>query len=281
MTTKLNGKQIEALTNVLAESFPSIDQLERLVKFGLNTNLETISGNQNLVDACFDLTQWANSQGLVSELLDVALEQNPRNSELKEVKYAIINRSNDSYQDQDSHADQNSSIGDSSKRKQPKFEISLPWLKIMELEPISFVIGILTGIVLLAGAFSFLPREFRQELLDTNAAVSKQHIKIFDNSNNTLETLEGSHYKLQPEKEYRIEIVNPEYDEHLVWKLVPNDFGELRYNAGFVTEKKLFAVYTPPIVPDGSSGFIEVCEVDESNLCHSLKLPEIKVVIAR
>jgi len=273
VATKLNGKQIEALTNVLAESFPRIDQLERVVKFGLNTDLEAISDNQNLVDACFDLAQWANSQGLVSELLDAAFEQNPRNTELKDVRNSI-NMSNDSYKDENQDSD-------SIKKRQPKFEINLPWFKIMELEPISFITGILTGVVLLIGAFNVLPKEFQQGLLGTNVHILKQHIKIFEHSNNTPETLEGSHYKLQPEKEYRIEIVNPELGEHLVWKLVPDDFGEINFNADLVSEKKLFAVYTPPIVPDGSSGFIEVCEVDESNLCHRLKLPEIKVVISR
>ncbi|MBV7326858.1 hypothetical protein KFU94_01085 [Chloroflexi bacterium TSY] len=172
-------------------------------------------------------------------------------------------------------------VDDKHQKARPQFEVNWFLLKVKELETISFFVGIVVGVVLTLSTLSLITTRSIFDFSQSASTSSKQHIKLYNLQNNVPEILEGSHYKLKPEREYRIEVVNPDTYGEIVWKLIPTDFGEVDFNSGLVTPEKLFAIYKTPQVPNGSSGFIEICELEQSNLCRSLNLPEIKVVISQ
>ncbi len=54
-----------------------------MVRFKLDTSLATITTGKSLPGSVYDLIEWAESQGRVTELVQKAYERNPGNSELK------------------------------------------------------------------------------------------------------------------------------------------------------------------------------------------------------
>lgn len=81
----LNGLQREQLDDALLSAFPTCSKLERMVKYRLNKNLSVIAGNGDLHDTVFRLTQWAEAEGRLEELVSGARKQNRQNPLLKKV----------------------------------------------------------------------------------------------------------------------------------------------------------------------------------------------------
>lgn len=75
----------EQIYVVLLAAFPKTGELARLVRFGLDKNLEEIAGGESLADVLFNLLTWAEAQGRLADLLKKASELNPGNNALQEV----------------------------------------------------------------------------------------------------------------------------------------------------------------------------------------------------
>ncbi|MGB7441829.1 MAG: effector-associated domain EAD1-containing protein [Coleofasciculaceae cyanobacterium] len=80
---KLTGKQYEELQKAIESAFPIPAELERMVRFKLETNLRTITSSGSLSEIIFELIGWAESEGRVSELITKACDFKPGNLRLK------------------------------------------------------------------------------------------------------------------------------------------------------------------------------------------------------
>ncbi len=79
---KLNGELRKKLQEALLSAFPDRGDLERMVAWGLDKNLEAIAGSGPLDDVSFELIEWAESEGRTDELIKAAQEINPNNPDL-------------------------------------------------------------------------------------------------------------------------------------------------------------------------------------------------------
>lgn len=86
----LSGKQFQTLQDALLSAFQSRADLEQLTLFQLEENLNHIAGGDNLSSIVFNLIQWAEARGRTQELVEGALEQNPRNSALQAFAAAYL-----------------------------------------------------------------------------------------------------------------------------------------------------------------------------------------------
>ena len=84
-TVKLNGRQAEQLSNALLEAFPRRSNLEQMVYFGMDTNLDRIVGDESLTQQVHELIVWAQAQGRLAELVESARQANPDNPTLKQL----------------------------------------------------------------------------------------------------------------------------------------------------------------------------------------------------
>lgn len=91
---KLTGAQSEKLSKALRLAFPTVEYLERMVKFKLDFNLHEI-GYADLSNYVFKLIQWAESQGRLDQLIIGARQSNPKNLDLydiaQELNLTVIN----------------------------------------------------------------------------------------------------------------------------------------------------------------------------------------------
>lgn len=76
------GQQLHTLHDALLDAFPTLSDLQKLVRFGLNENIQSIAGTGNLSQVVFELLQWMRARGRLAELIEKALEDNPGNPQL-------------------------------------------------------------------------------------------------------------------------------------------------------------------------------------------------------
>jgi O-acetyl-ADP-ribose deacetylase (regulator of RNase III) len=88
---ELSGKQRLAIHQGLLDAFPSLFDLERLMQFSMDVQLNHIvTTTGNLREVVFQLQVWAESQGRLPELLAQATAFNPGNTVLREAVEAIV-----------------------------------------------------------------------------------------------------------------------------------------------------------------------------------------------
>lgn len=81
----LNGKDLEELIDAIISAYPRESDLEKIVRFDLNENLSQISSGDNYDNLVFNLiTQWAEPQGKLDDLIKASHKRNPNNLKLKE-----------------------------------------------------------------------------------------------------------------------------------------------------------------------------------------------------
>ena len=80
---ELDGKSRKQFQDALLNAFPSEADLEQMVSFELDENLNSIATGGNYSEVVFKLIKWAQAQGRVKELLDAALSANPGNPKLR------------------------------------------------------------------------------------------------------------------------------------------------------------------------------------------------------
>ncbi|WKZ47535.1 MAG: effector-associated domain EAD1-containing protein [Anaerolineales bacterium] len=81
---KLTGAQYDKLSKALRLAFPSVEYLERMVRFKLDTNLHEI-GYGDLSNYVFKLIQWAQAQGRLDQLIIGARQSNPKSLDLYDI----------------------------------------------------------------------------------------------------------------------------------------------------------------------------------------------------
>jgi hypothetical protein len=82
---EISGSQIQQLHEALLSAFPQESSLAQMVRFHLNVNLRSITDSSSMRETVFRLIEWAESRGLITELVNAALEANPNNSKLNAV----------------------------------------------------------------------------------------------------------------------------------------------------------------------------------------------------
>jgi internalin A len=78
-------QQRKKLHSAFISAFPEQSLLEQLLYYDLDKNLNEITQESNLNTIIFKLIQTAESQGWLLDLVRVAYESNPGNSELKAI----------------------------------------------------------------------------------------------------------------------------------------------------------------------------------------------------
>lgn len=86
---RLKGSERERLCEAIISAYPSKPDLEMMVSYQLDKNLDAIAGGNNLTQVVFNLIRRAESQGKLEELINAAIRENPGNPELKEFQEFI------------------------------------------------------------------------------------------------------------------------------------------------------------------------------------------------
>jgi len=76
--------QIKEFQDALLDAFRQKSDLKQMVFFGLSENLDAIVGGSSLREIIFNLTDWADAQGKLDDLLAAAIEANGNNAKLKQ-----------------------------------------------------------------------------------------------------------------------------------------------------------------------------------------------------
>jgi nucleoside phosphorylase len=80
---KLDRIQREQLHKALLSAFPSRSDLQQMVDFGLDTNLDTIVSYSNLAHSVFELINWADAHDKIGELIRASYKANNGNARLR------------------------------------------------------------------------------------------------------------------------------------------------------------------------------------------------------
>src|SRR5436305_9362776 len=85
MFIDIDGPQQKQLRDALLSAYPSHQDVEMMVAYGLNENLSAIAPESNLEQKVFKLIQWSRAKGRLEELVQAAISQNSRNPQLTRV----------------------------------------------------------------------------------------------------------------------------------------------------------------------------------------------------
>ena len=80
---RFTGPQLQELRDALISAYPTRPSLEQMVRFKLNENLHTITGDGNLDEIVFNLINWAEARGRLEELVSKAHAANSGNPQLR------------------------------------------------------------------------------------------------------------------------------------------------------------------------------------------------------
>ena len=81
---ELKGQQLQGAMNALLAAYATESALAEMVQIGMGENLATIVGGSGLRSIVFNLLQWAQMRGRLTELLQAALDGNPTSQSLQE-----------------------------------------------------------------------------------------------------------------------------------------------------------------------------------------------------
>lgn len=82
--TTLNIDTRRQLIEVIKSAYPSHADIQQMLKLQMDENLSEMSGPADTLQTCvFNLVVWAEKRGRVAELVEAALQGNPRNPEMQ------------------------------------------------------------------------------------------------------------------------------------------------------------------------------------------------------
>ena len=81
--SNLTGAQYQQLHSALLSAFPSPDALRQMVYFGLDQNLVSIAGGNDLSAVTLSLIEWARAYDKIKDLIQAARAANPGNPQLR------------------------------------------------------------------------------------------------------------------------------------------------------------------------------------------------------
>lgn len=79
---ELPGNLLRQLDSALVSAYPDRSLLTRMVRYGLDENLEEIAGAPTYADTVFKLVAWADAHDRIEALVAAALSNNPNNPDL-------------------------------------------------------------------------------------------------------------------------------------------------------------------------------------------------------
>ncbi len=82
--SQIVGEMFKRFEVALISAYPTPESLERLVRYELNENLDSIAHGENLRDVAYRLLRWAEANGRFHELIEKAYAQNSGNEHLTE-----------------------------------------------------------------------------------------------------------------------------------------------------------------------------------------------------
>lgn len=82
---KLDNKQIRNLYEIILSSLESRSELQRIVRFGLDEDLNLITSSDHLRDSAYDLIDWADKNDRAEDLIIALREARPRKVELRKL----------------------------------------------------------------------------------------------------------------------------------------------------------------------------------------------------
>jgi hypothetical protein len=85
----LTGRQAKQIADALLSAFPRSSDLEQLMMFGMNTNLNAVVGPGGLDKQVRELIMWAQSEGRVEELVASAVAAKPLNPAMRQLEIDI------------------------------------------------------------------------------------------------------------------------------------------------------------------------------------------------
>src|SRR5262249_48070750 len=85
----LNGDQAQKLHDAIVDHFDR-PGLERLVRFGLNERLDRISSDGPLDTVVFNLIQWADQRGRMTDLIQAVGQARPNVPEIQAIAEALL-----------------------------------------------------------------------------------------------------------------------------------------------------------------------------------------------
>ncbi|KST66804.1 leucine-rich repeat domain-containing protein [Mastigocoleus testarum] len=83
------GKKLKKIRDAIISAYPDKADLEMMVYFQLEENLDSIAGGENTKQIVFKLIKWAESESKLEQLVKGACEDNPENTELKTIREDI------------------------------------------------------------------------------------------------------------------------------------------------------------------------------------------------
>ena len=97
-TTTIGPFRVKELQRAFLSAFPSRDALEQMLFYGLGISLSHLSTDGPLTQTVSQVIDWAQSQGLLDDLLTAATTYNPANPVLAAFKTSQVEKSNDAPQ---------------------------------------------------------------------------------------------------------------------------------------------------------------------------------------
>jgi hypothetical protein len=81
--SKLPGAEVQRLHDALLAAFPTRSALAKMVRIGLDANLEAFASQENLSVAIMDLIRWVEAEERLDDLIAAARRTNPDNPALR------------------------------------------------------------------------------------------------------------------------------------------------------------------------------------------------------
>jgi hypothetical protein len=91
----LKGATRQELVELLAQLFPTVEDLKQLVAYTLNTGIDQISSPGSVPNRVFELVQWCEARNRLPDLLAGALRQRPKSIPLQQLAASLGVRSAD------------------------------------------------------------------------------------------------------------------------------------------------------------------------------------------
>ena len=113
---KLTKEEYKELAEALLSAFPTKEALTRMLRFGLDENLEGLVGGGSLKDSIFQLIQQFEAKSTVLELVKGARKVNPTNVDLIAIEKKLKEREND---DEVLGNQDHSNVGDENNEETP------------------------------------------------------------------------------------------------------------------------------------------------------------------
>ena len=87
--TTITGQQHGQLAEALVDAFGNVGTLGQMVQIEMNRNLDAIAGGATISAVAFNLVDWAKRSGYLTELIQGAVDTQPRNQKLRDYAKSV------------------------------------------------------------------------------------------------------------------------------------------------------------------------------------------------